>query len=87
MMFHNSSSNQDTFTHPVLSLFRKQDIETLYSRLISAGHKPWPLNFHPGTGPADAYIDLPPYGSSPHLKLEVNAYVTTSIGLVIEKKN
>jgi SAM-dependent methyltransferase len=83
----NLSSNQDTFIHPALSLFRKQDIEALYSRLISAGHKPWPLNFHPGTGPADAYIDLPPYGSSPHLKLEVNAYVTTSIGLVIEKKS
>ncbi len=81
----NLSSNQDTFTHPTLSLFCKKDIEALYSRLISAGHKPWPLNFHPGTGPADAYVDLPPW-STPHLKLELNAYVTTSIGLVIEKK-
>jgi len=82
----NLSSNQDTFIHPALSLFRKQDIEALYSRLISAGHKPWPLNLHPGTGPADAYIDLPPWGL-PHLKLELAAYITTSMGLVIEKKS
>jgi len=80
----NLSSNESTFENPMLSLFRKQDIEALYSRLISAGHKPWPLNFHPGTGSADAFIDLPPYGM-PHLKLEVASYVTTSIGLVVEK--
>ena len=80
----NLSSNEATFEQPTLSLFRKQDIEALCDRLISAGHRPWPLNFHPGTGPADAYIDLPPYGM-PHLKLEVASYVTTSIGLVIEK--
>ena len=80
----NLSSNEATFEHPTLSLFRKRDIEALYERLISAGHKPWPLNFHPGTGPADAYVDLPPYGM-PHLKLEAASYVTTSIGLVVEK--
>ncbi|MFN7305566.1 MAG: class I SAM-dependent methyltransferase [Acetobacteraceae bacterium] len=82
----NVSSNQDTFIHPALSLFRKQDIEALYISLISACHKTWPLNFHPGTGLADAYIDLPPWGL-PHLKLELAAYVTSSIGLVIEKKS
>jgi hypothetical protein len=80
----NLSSNDQTFEHPTLSLFRKRDIEALYSRLIAAGHKPWPLNFHPGTGPADAHIDLPPYGM-PHLKLEVANHVTTSIGIVVEK--
>lgn len=80
----NLSSNNATFEHPTLSLFRKRDIEDLYARLIAAGHKVWPLNLHPGTGPADAHIDLPPYGR-PHLKLEVASYVTTSIGLVVEK--
>jgi SAM-dependent methyltransferase len=83
----NLSSNQDTFAHPTCSLFRKQDIEALYSRLITAGHKPWPLNFYPGAGPADAYIDLPPYGSPLHLRLELASYVSTSIGLVIEKNS
>jgi hypothetical protein len=80
----NLSSNEGTLEHPTLSLFRKRDIEALYERLTSAGHKPWPLNFHPGTGPADAYIDVPPWGT-PHLKLEVASYVTTSIGLVVQK--
>jgi hypothetical protein len=34
----------------------------------------------------DEHIDLPPY-SLPHLKLELQNYTTTSIGLVITKKN
>jgi len=80
----NLSSNEATLEVPTLSLFRKRDIEALYGRLIAAGHKVWPLNLHPGTGPADAHIDLPPYGS-PHLKLAVRTYATTSIGLVVEK--
>jgi SAM-dependent methyltransferase len=80
----NLSSNEATLEIPTLSLFRKRDIEALYGRLIAAGHKVWPLNLHPGTGPADAHIDLPPYGS-PHLKLLVRTYATTSIGLVVEK--
>jgi SAM-dependent methyltransferase len=80
----NLSSNEATLEIPTLSLFRKRDIEALYGRLIAAGHKVWPLNLHPGTGPADEHIDLPPFGS-PHLKVAVRAYATTSIGLVIEK--
>lgn len=81
----NLSSNNETFEAPTLSLFRKVDIEKLFSRLIAKGHKPWPLNLHPGTGLADEHIDLPPYANNPHLKLEVAMHVVTSIGLVVQK--
>ncbi|MCA3349468.1 MAG: class I SAM-dependent methyltransferase [Roseomonas sp.] len=82
----NLTSNQDTFEHPSLSLFRKQDIERLYERLIQEGHQPWPLNLFPGNGKIDAFVDLPPF-SLPHLKLNVSKYVTTSIGLVVQKSS
>jgi len=80
----NLTSNDDTFEHPTLSLFRKRDIESLYGQLIEEGHQPWPLNFFPGNGNIDAFVDLPPF-ALPHLKLQVGKYVTTSIGLVVRK--
>jgi len=80
----NLASNDATFEAPQLSLFRKRDIEALLQRLAEAGHRPWPLNLHPGTGPMDQHIDLPPY-SLPHLKLKVAGYAVTSIGLVVQK--
>lgn len=80
----NLTSNEDTFEHPTLSLFRKRDIESLYARLIEEGHQPWPLNLFPGNGKVDAFVDLPPF-ALPHLKLQVGKYVTTSVGLCVRK--
>ena len=80
----NLTSNDRTFESQVLSIFRKRDFEELLRRLIAAGHTPWPLNLHPGTGPMDVHIDLPPYGL-PHLKLQIMEYACTSIGLVVQK--
>lgn len=36
-------------------------------------------------GEADRFIDEPPYAHGPHLRLRFGDYVTTSIGLIIEK--
>ncbi len=80
----NLSSNDATLEVPGLSIFRKRDMEALLGRLAAAGHKPWPLNLHPGSGEMDQHVDLPPF-ALPHLKLQVDRYVTTSIGLVVEK--
>ena len=80
----NLSSNDATLDTPSLSIFRKRDMEALLGRLAAAGHKAWPLNLHPGNGEMDQHIDLPPF-ALPHLKLQVDRYVTTSIGLVVEK--
>ncbi|RYJ04465.1 MAG: class I SAM-dependent methyltransferase [Acetobacteraceae bacterium] len=80
----NLSSDTETFDTAGLCLFRKRDMEAMLGRLAAAGHKVWPLNLHPGSAAVDAHIDLPPY-ALPHLKLALGQYVTTSIGLVVQK--
>jgi hypothetical protein len=80
----NLTSNDETFEDPTLSLFRRRDIEALYERLIEEGHKPWPINFYPGMGEMDAHVDLPPF-ATPHLKIQLGKYVSTSIGLAVQK--
>ncbi|MBE9605315.1 hypothetical protein IAI18_10595 [Acetobacteraceae bacterium H6797] len=81
----NLDSNDRTMERKHLSIFRRKDIEALYSRLTAAGHEVWPLNLHPGFEELDAHVDLPPY-ALPHLKLEQQGITVTSIGLVVRKK-
>ncbi|MDO9707547.1 class I SAM-dependent methyltransferase [Paracraurococcus lichenis] len=80
----NLSSDAETFEEANLCLFRRHDLEALLERLAQAGHRPWPLNLHPGDAPMDEHVDLPPY-ALPHLKLLVSRFVTTSIGIVVQK--
>jgi hypothetical protein len=80
----NLESNEQTFEDPGLSLYRRQDIERLLSRLLDAGHRCWPLNLHPGDREIDAHVDAPPY-ALPHLKLEIGRYVSSSLGIVVQK--
>ena len=81
----NLSSNGPTVESRDLSVFRRQDIERLVRELEAAGHRVWPLNLNPGNGPVDRYVDVPPYRSEPHLKLRLDRFVITSIGLAIER--
>jgi 2-polyprenyl-3-methyl-5-hydroxy-6-metoxy-1,4-benzoquinol methylase len=80
----NLASDTDTFESPGTSLFRRQDILSLASRLVEKGHEVWPLNFHPGLTELDEHIDLPPY-SLPHLKLSLQRYISTSIGIAVRR--
>ncbi|RYJ00940.1 MAG: hypothetical protein EON47_12320, partial [Acetobacteraceae bacterium] len=80
----NLSSNAETMETPGLSVYRRQDIETLILELTAAGHEVATFNTHPGDRQMDDYIDLPPY-ALPHLKLQLERYTTTSFGLVIRK--
>lgn len=79
----NMSSDEDTLETGGTVLFRKQDIRLLARMLEIRGHKVMPLNFYPGATEIDEYIDVPPYGSDPHLRLEIAAYKCTSIGLAV----
>jgi len=81
----NLSSNDETHESEGLSLFRRQDIERLLSRLVDAGHEVATLNLHPGTGQGDRYIDTPPF-SFPHIRLDAGKYVNTSIGIICRKR-
>lgn len=80
----NLTSNEATMETPALSLFRRRDIEQLIVELAAAGHAVAAFNTHPGDRPLDAHIGLPPY-ALPHLKRQVEGYVTTSLGLIIRK--
>ena len=80
----NLGSNEATLETPGLSFFRRRDIEGMLERLAGRGHVVWPLNLHPGDAPLDAHVDAPPY-ALPHLKIEALGYVTTSIGIVVQR--
>ncbi len=82
----NLQSDHETVELPELCLFRKRDIEQVIHEIVSDGHHVEPLNLWPGATPVDEHIDLPPF-SLPHLKLKMEGFLTTSIGLIITKKS
>jgi len=79
----NLSSNRWTLDHDDTVLFRQKDIEELVDLLRQQGHS-ISVDFERGALPADQHVDVPPY-SHPHLKLKVEQFTTTSLGLVITK--
>lgn len=82
----NLSSNDETIEAPGLSIFRRRDMEELEARLIAAGHEVLPFDWSGGPGFAETVIDLPPYKGSPHLKLQIEQYACTSVGIIVRKK-
>jgi 2-polyprenyl-3-methyl-5-hydroxy-6-metoxy-1,4-benzoquinol methylase len=82
----NLSSLDQTLETPSCSIFREKDIRELISEVQALGYVVEPLNLNTGNRTVDRYIDLPPYGS-PHIKLELEGYVVTSIGLIIQRPN
>lgn len=82
----NLSSNNETIESEHLSIFRKQDIDLLVDDLQNNGHKVWPVNYHPGGNFIDEVIDFPPY-ALPHLKLQIQRFTCTSLGLVIQRSH
>ena len=82
----NLSSNEDTIDEGGCVIFRRQDVEGMVRDLQADGHYVEPLDLWAGDAPEDHWIDVPPYGENKHLKLELwHKYVSTSIGLIIEK--
>jgi SAM-dependent methyltransferase len=75
-------------------LFQQHHIEELSDRLSRAGHRLLPVDFDPGEGLLDRFIDHPPYGpqdrwplplipETPHLRLMNTGRIATSVGLII----
>ena len=80
---YNVLSNEATIDNQPTVLFRRQDIDRLAADLASQGHE-IVLNYNAGSGPFDRHIDVPPW-SGVHLKIQLEQYVTTSIGLIVKK--
>jgi hypothetical protein len=83
----NLTSNDETLESPGLSIFRRRDMEELADRLTAAGHQVSPFDWTSGPGFAETVIDLPPYKASPHLKLQIERYTCTSVGIIVRKKD
>jgi 2-polyprenyl-3-methyl-5-hydroxy-6-metoxy-1,4-benzoquinol methylase len=81
----NLTSDTDTVCEGGTVLFRRRDLEELERRLSAAGHRVLPLNFHPGREPIDHVVDVPPYRTSPHLRLLIGRYVATSFGIIVQR--
>ncbi|KIN61582.1 Methyltransferase type 11 [Sulfitobacter noctilucae] len=81
----NLSSLEDTVEVGDTVLYRQQDIERLMDELRSEGHACEPLLIHYGSQPIDGFVDVPPYRVEPHLRLTLEQYVTTSIGVITRK--
>jgi hypothetical protein len=74
-------------------LFRRRDMEALAERLAARGHEMAPIDYGPGLGLLDGYVDVPPYGARrgtglppvhpPHLRVSVYGVAATSVGLII----
>jgi 2-polyprenyl-3-methyl-5-hydroxy-6-metoxy-1,4-benzoquinol methylase len=82
----NLSSNEKTLESKDCSIYRAKDINKLIADLEVMGYQVAPLNLNTGDKSVDRYVDLPPYRFSPHLKLELDKYVVTSVGLIIRRK-
>ena len=80
----NLSSNDDTVFEGGCVIFRRRDIDRLAQRVTSQGHRIC-LDYTEGTLPGDLHVDVPPYTQSPHLRLLLQGFVSTSIGLVVQK--
>ena len=83
----NYSSNTDTLVDGPAVLFRRKDIEKIRKKLLEDGYEVSEINYDGGIMPYDKVIDMPPYKQDIHLKISLNKYVVTSIGLVIKKKS
>ncbi|MEO6289074.1 MAG: methyltransferase domain-containing protein [Ginsengibacter sp.] len=83
---YNISSNTETLDEENTVIYRQRDIEYIISKIRAAGHFVEELDFSIGGLPEDFNVDLHPYKSAPHVKLQLSKFVVTSIGMIIQKK-
>lgn len=83
---YNISSNDETQENNNTVIYRQRDIEYIVNELRKEGHFVEELDFSIGGLPEDYMVDTEPHQQKIHLKLQVDKYVVTSIGLVIQKK-
>jgi hypothetical protein len=83
---YNLSSNDETQDNNDTVIFRYRDIEKIVAELRSEGHLVEEFDFSIGGLPQDFQVDIHPHKQDIHLKLQVDKYIVTSLGLIIQKK-
>lgn len=79
----NVSSDERTVEEGGTVLYRRRDVEELARRLRRLGHR-IDLDLRPGDSPEDRHVDVPPF-SDTHLRTTLGEFVTTSLGIVVER--
>jgi SAM-dependent methyltransferase len=82
----NISSNDQTLDNCDTVIFRRRDLDNLAKELRSMGHFVEELDYSLGGLPEDFNVDVYPHTEEVHLKLQLNEYVVTSIGLIVQKR-
>jgi SAM-dependent methyltransferase len=82
---YNVSSNSETLEEGNCVIFRQRDIQKITEELRSDGHFVEELDFSLGWLPLDYKIDFPPYTTDEHLRLQLDKYICTSIGIIVQK--
>lgn len=82
----NLSSNTETVERGGTVLYRRKDLEAFCQLVQDKGHSIEPVVIPPMTTPIDHHVDIPPYDHDPHLKLLLEGFVSTSVGMVVRKK-
>lgn len=83
---YNVSSNDATIdNNPTLVLFRRRDIEGLVEELRADGHFVAEVCYDVLSEPIDLFVDIPPFTADTHIRLVLANFVSTSIGLVIQR--
>jgi len=83
----NLTSNEKTFESENSCIFREKDYREIARKLEQMGHYVYPLNFEKGNEILDNFVDIPPYQSDFHLRLNLSGFVTTSFGIIVRKKH
>ncbi len=90
----NLEPGEATLTEGPTVLFRRRDLEALQARLTAAGHTMLPFDLEHAPLLFDQFVDVPPYSAerfpvgqlhTPHLRLTIGGFVSTSIGMIIRK--
>ena len=84
---YNISSNDETQENNSTVIYRQRDIEYIVNELRNEGHFVEEVDFSLGGLPEDFMVDVEPPQQKIHLKLQVDKFVVTSIGLIIQKKS
>ena len=82
---YNVVSNHDTVDNASTVLFRRKDMDELFSELKKRGYRPEAIDYQAGDLPLDYYVDVAPYSGDNHLKVRLESFVTTSIVVICQK--
>jgi len=82
----NVYSNDETIEDGWSVIFRRRDIEEMFARVYNHGGWMADRDYFLGDTYADLHVDKPPYKHFPHLKMELDGFVATSFGIIVEKR-